>query len=154
MARAKETPLYRQPTDYEDDFGSWVTEQAELLRQRRFGELDLPNLVEELESMGSEQRHALESAYGVLLMHLLKWAHQPDRRTVSWQVTINTQRSSIRRRERRNPALAARAAEIVAEMYPGARTNAALETGLPQSALPAVAPWTVAHLRDDDFLPE
>lgn len=33
-------------TLYERDFTLWCTRQAELLRLRRFGEADLPNIVE------------------------------------------------------------------------------------------------------------
>jgi len=154
MGRAKEKPLYAEQTDYEDDFFQWCFEQAELLRKRRFDEVDLPNVIEELESMGNEQRHALESAYGVLLMHLLKWAYQPDRRSTSWRVTINAQRSSIRRRESKNPALAAIANTIVAEMYGDAVVDAALETGLPTARFPRECPWSLSQLRDAAYLPD
>lgn len=45
--------LDKPSTLYERDFTLWCTRQAELLRLRRFGEADLPNIVEELEGMGS-----------------------------------------------------------------------------------------------------
>ena len=58
-------------TLYERDFTLWCTPQAELLRLRRFGEADLPNIVEELEGMGSALRASLRSSYRLLLAHLL-----------------------------------------------------------------------------------
>lgn len=154
MARAKEKPLFSEQTDYEDDFYAWLFEQAELLRQKRFAEVDLPNVIEELESMGREQRHALESSYRLLIAHLLKWQHQPQLQTVSWQVTIQRERDNIDRREEKNPSLRSEAKHIVAEVYRRAVKEAALETGLPKSAFPAECPWTLDQLRDDDFLPE
>ena len=52
MGYAKQKPLYDPASDYEADFYLWSYEQAELLRQRRFSELDLPNIIEEIESLG------------------------------------------------------------------------------------------------------
>ncbi|KQQ81232.1 DUF29 domain-containing protein [Aureimonas sp. Leaf324] len=154
MSLAKETPYFASPTDYEDDFHAWAFEQAELLRLKRFGELDLANLVEEVESMGSEQRHALESSYRLLIFHLLKWQFQVERRSRSWQLTILRERSNIARREKRNPSLAAKASEIVADIYGDARREASVETGFDRNTFPQVCPYSLAQLRDQDFLPE
>ncbi|WP_279480586.1 DUF29 domain-containing protein [Aureimonas sp. SK2] len=154
MSLAKEKPYFASPTDYEDDFHAWAFEQAELLRLKRFGELDLANLVEEVESMGSEQRHALESSYRLLIFHLLKWQFQPERRSRSWQLTILRERNNIGRREKRNPSLGATASEIVAEVYADARKEAGIETGLDRGVFPTVCPYVLAQLRDEDFLPD
>ena len=69
---------------YEHDFYTWALRQAELVRARRLSELDLENVAEELESLGKEQAHKLESAFRVLLLHLLKWIYQPHRRSRSY----------------------------------------------------------------------
>jgi len=154
MPLAKEKPHSDPTADYEQDFATWLTRQAELLRQRRFAELDVLSLVEELESMGSEQRHALESSYRLLISHLLKWQYQPKLRTTSWQVTIARERSNIEGREKRNRALKAGAASVVADVYGSAVREAVIETGLARSSFPAECPFTLEQLRDDDWLPE
>jgi len=154
MGLAKEKPLYDPPTDYEDDDYLWLYEQIELLRQRRFSELDIPNLIEELDSMGREQRRALESSYRLLLAHLLKWQFQRQMRTASWEITIDRERDHIRAREKDSPSLEANAKDIVNGIYRRAVKEAATETGLPKSAFPAECPWTLEQLRDEDFLPE
>ncbi len=59
---AKHRSHRREPSRYEDDFVRWCFDQAELLRRNRLTALDAPNLIEELESMGNEQRHALRSS--------------------------------------------------------------------------------------------
>jgi hypothetical protein len=154
MNLAKDKPLFARPTDYEDDFAAWAFEQAELLRLKRFSELDLANLVEEVDSMGREQRHALRSSCRVLILHLLKWQFQPDRRSRSWKSSIARERGNIEDRERDNPSLKAGVNRIVAEAYPTARRQAAAETGLPIATFPAECPYALAELRDPDFLPE
>ena len=154
MGLAKEKPLYDPPTDYEDDDYLWLYEQIELLRQKRINEVDLPNLIRELEDMGSEKLHALELSYRLLIAHLLKWQFQPSKRSASWEITIGRERDNIERREEDSHALAGMAKQIVERVYRKALREAVIETGLPKSAFPAECPWTLEQLRDEDFLPE
>jgi len=153
MGPAKEKPLYANPTDYEDDFEAWCFEQAELLRQRRFSEVDLPNVIEELESMGREQRRALESSYRLVISHLLKWQVQPQMPTRSWAITITRERANIAARERDNRSLAKGAAQIVEEVWRNALREAMIETDLPRKAFPHDCPYTPDQLRDHDWMP-
>lgn len=154
MGLAKEKPLFDTPTDYEDDIYLWLCEQIELLRQKRIQEVDLPNLIEELEDMGSEKLHALESAYRLLIAHLLKWKFEPEKRSSSWEITIGRERDQIERREDESRTLAAKAKSIVDRMYHKAVREAAIETGLPRSTFPVECPWTLDQLRDEDFMPD
>ena len=85
-------------TEYERDFYSWLAEQAHLLRESRFDALDRENLAEEIESLGREQFNKLESALRVLLTHILKWDHQPRRRSRSWVLWMKADRSEFKSR--------------------------------------------------------
>lgn len=67
---------------YDQDYVIWTHKQASLLKQGRFGELDLANLIEEVEDLGDRHRDALESNLIVLLTHL-KWQYQPEQRSGS-----------------------------------------------------------------------
>src|SRR5437588_1812628 len=91
LAPTDEAPV----ADYGRDFYSWLMEQAGHLRAGRCSVLDRENLAEEIESLGREQFNKLESALRVLLLHMLKWDHQPDRRGRSWWATISEQRLRI-----------------------------------------------------------
>ncbi len=153
MGQAKPKPPANPAADYEQDFYLWSCEQAELLRQGRFAEIDLANIVEEIESLGRSDRRALISAYRVLIQHLLKWQFQPQKRSKSWENTIAEQRDRIELLERESPSLAAKAQQIVAEAYGRARTHAARETGLSVTALPVLCAYRVEQLRDEDWLP-
>ena len=70
--------------DYDRDFYSWLMEQARLLREGRWDAVDRENVAEEIESLGREQFNKLASALRVLLLHILKWDHQPRKRSRSW----------------------------------------------------------------------
>jgi Domain of unknown function DUF29 len=41
---------------YAQDFYGWTQEQARLLREGRFAELDVANVVEEIETLGRSER--------------------------------------------------------------------------------------------------
>lgn len=153
MGLAKEKPLFAVQTDYEDDGYAWCYEQAELLRQRRFSEVDLTNVVQELEDMGSEKRFALRSSYRVLLHHLLKWEFQPERRSRSWLGTIVRERINVMERLQESPSLKHRLEELVEHAYRLARREAVAETGLSPDTFPTSIPYTLAQLDDPDFLP-
>ena len=46
-------------TLYEQDYYLWLDLTASLLRDRRLGELDIPNLIEEIEDMGRSEKRAV-----------------------------------------------------------------------------------------------
>jgi hypothetical protein len=145
-----------EPADdlYERDGYAWAEREAALLRERRFADIDLTNIIEEIETVGRSERRAIVSSYRLIQMHLLKWQFQPERRSRSWRNTINRERGTLEIDEARNPSLAARSDEQITEAYRIARKDAADETGLPLSAFPETCPYTAEQLRDRDFLPE
>ncbi len=65
---------------YEQDFYLWIQTTAELLKQGRLTELDLENLIDEIETMGRSEKKALRSNLEVVLMHLLKYKYQAEKR--------------------------------------------------------------------------
>lgn len=67
-------------TLYEQDYCLWLLATAEQLRQGNFTDMDVENLIEEIESMGKSQRHALKSFLKRLLEHLLKLAYWESER--------------------------------------------------------------------------
>jgi hypothetical protein len=141
-------------TTYTQDFYTWTKEQAQLLRARKFDQIDLDQIVEEIEDMGRSQYDQLESQFDLLIMHLLKWLFQPSYRTASWANTIREQRRKIPRHLRKHPGLKGELAGMIADAYDSARQCAADETGLPLSLFPEKCPWTYEQTLDSDFWPE
>ena len=68
---------------------------AELIRLGRLDEIDYPNLAEYLADMARRDRLEVESRLAVLIVHALKWTHQPDRRSGNWKATIIEQRQEL-----------------------------------------------------------
>jgi Domain of unknown function DUF29 len=137
---------------YDEDFFLWSQEQAALLRDKKFTDLDLDNLAEEIESLGKRDRRELESRLRVLMTHLLKWRYQSAERSGSWRGTITEQRLRIQRLLRDSPSLLAQVQACAHSEYPDARTKALDETGL--LTLPETCPFTAAQILDTAFWPE
>jgi hypothetical protein len=153
MAKQLARPAAERP-DHDQDFYGWCLEQAALARAGRRGELDLDNIAEELEDLGNEQSLGLRSAYRVLLIHLLKWRHQPRRRSRSWAGTIVRERGNAADRLENNRGLLQHRHRLFAEAYARARREAAAETGLPLATFPPECPFTLEQALDDEFWPD
>ena len=139
---------------YDADLLLWTQEQARLLREKRFDELDLGNLVDEVESVGKSQRSEVEHRLVVLLVHLLKWRTQPGARSSGWRGTVIEQRRRLARAIKLSPSLRDYPAEVFIECYLAGRLQAAAETGIDFTLFPEQPPFTVEQALDDGFLPK
>ena len=110
--------------------------QAELLRAGRLSEIDPVAIAEEIDDVGEEEYDKLESALRVVMLHLLKWDHQPERRSRSWTLSIREHRSRALRQLRRSPGLKSQLDEALEAAYEDARLEASSETGLPLKIFP------------------
>ncbi|MDP8995315.1 MAG: DUF29 domain-containing protein [Pseudomonadota bacterium] len=138
-----------QRTAYADDHAAWIEQQVALLRAGRFDELDLQNLVEELEALVRSERRELQSRLEVLLTHLLKWDHQPNFRSRSWELTIREQRRRLRELLDESPSLRGALQGIAPKAYRGAVVEAIRQTGLDRSVFPPSMPYSVDDLLAD-----
>ena len=140
--------------NYEKDFYSWTQEQAGLLKNGRFSELDIDNLIEEVESMGRSEKRELESRLTILLLHLLKWKYQEVRRGRSWQLSIDEQRIQFCKTLNENPGLKSALDEIINDAYKLAVIKAAWETKISKAVFPECCPWNLAQFIEDAFYPD
>ena len=139
---------------YDTDFYAWANQQAALLRAGKLSAADIDHIAEEIESMGKTEERELESRLTVLLLHLLKWQFQPQRRGSSWKATIRVQRRDIARHLTRNPSLKPHVPEAVSYAYENARIEAAAETGIAEETFPVACPWPFETLIDAGFWPD
>ena len=138
--------------DYEQDLALWYDRQVALLRARRFDELDVENLIQELEYFVGKDRRELASRLRVLLMRLLKCQLQPQRISRGWLGTIAEQRAGIEALLEDSPSLGPGLMQVANKMYPKAVQAAAIETRIAPSAFPAANPYTREQLLDADFV--
>ncbi|HEX9170214.1 MAG TPA: DUF29 domain-containing protein [Roseiarcus sp.] len=136
------------PVTKKADLYSWAMRQAELLRGGRLSEIDPVAIAEEIDDVGEEEYHRLESALRILMLHLLKWDHQSNRRSRSWTLSILEHRRRAQRQLRRSPSLKSQLDDALTAAYEDARLEAASETGLPLSAFPANRPFEYTEIME------
>jgi len=136
-------------TLYDQDFYAWTQQQVELLKTGQWKQVDIENLIEEIESLGKQQRQELRNRLGVLLGHLLKWRFQPEDHSKSWFYTIQEQRQKIQDHLEENPSLKPYLPEAISKAYRYGLTLVGKETSLDPKQLPQVCPFSEFEIFDE-----
>jgi len=144
-------------TPYETDFVTWTREQAEMLRSRRWDNLDLEHLIEEIEDLGDNKLDAFEGALTRVVEHLLKLqysrAAEPRR---GWEISVATHRVNAARHLRRAKSI--RKLADLEGIYADGRKLAAKSfqsfADADPEILPTHCPYTLDQLLDSDWLPD
>jgi hypothetical protein len=139
------------PALYDLDETAWLEAMAGLIQQGRWGDLDFAHLGEYLTDMARRDRREIESRLTTLIAHVLKWVHQPDRRSASWRGTLIEQRQELARLVRRG-VLRNHAEAVLAEAYAEAVERAAAETGFAVESFPGPCPYTVEQLLSPELV--
>ncbi|MFM2064202.1 MAG: hypothetical protein RLZZ507_3873 [Cyanobacteriota bacterium] len=137
---------------YETDDYLWLLETIELLKQNRFDELDLENLIEELEDLGSEKRNAVESLLEQIIRHLLLlqyWTEESERNGHHWQAEIVNFRNQLKRRLTGN--LRNHLTKEMLNIYADALEYVKVKTKF-KVDFPEECPYTLEQLLNKDYL--
>lgn len=147
--------MLNQPNLYEQDFYAWTYQQANLLKQKKFDQIDLPNIIEELETLGRNEYREISRHMTALIMHLLKWQFLPQKRGNSWQISIDKQRIKISCLTEEMPSLKNyfHDNEWITKIWSDAVVDAANEMDLEKSTFPSEPIWAVEHILDENFYP-
>jgi hypothetical protein len=143
-------PMYPK---YENDFYHWAMTNAALLKQKKFDEVDMENIIEEIEAMGRSEKNQMVNRLSILIAHLLKWQFQPDFRGRSWHGTIKEQRKRIKLLLRENPSLKSKLNEMLTDAYDFSIDQIEKETPIDLKILPQNCPYSFDQCFDDNFYP-
>jgi Domain of unknown function DUF29 len=146
----------RQPGTslYEKDYHAWVEAQVSALERGNFAALDLAHLADEVGDLGRSEKRAIRSNLNVVLVHLIKWTYQRDRRKPGWQVSIREHRTRLKEDLADSPSLRAFPSEILAKEYDLARSKAAVQMRKALRTIPETCPFTIEQVLDLDYLPK
>jgi hypothetical protein len=153
MAKTLTRPA--NPGLYEEDFPVWAERQAALLRARRFDQLDLDNLIEEVEDLSRREREAVESLLETVVEHLLKLMLSSSvRPRRQWLNTVDRQRAKLRRKL--TASLRSHLASKLPDLYQDLRRPVARALAQDQvilGAVPLACPFTLDQILDPDWFP-
>lgn len=138
---------------YEIDDYLWLEKTIDLLKQKRFNELDLENLIEELESLARRDKLALQSLLEQIIRHLLLlqyWDSEYDLNVSHWRSEVINFRTQINRRMTTN--FYNYLNQNLAIIYDDARLYVIEKSRL--DIFPHFCPYTLDQLLDKNWFPE
>lgn len=130
-------------TLYDQDFANWVKKTVNQLRQQDWENIDLDNLINEVEGLTKQEQRELRNYLKLLLWHILKWQYQPQKRSRSWEVTIEQAQEQINDILATSPSLKQFLEASLDSVYKQARSKAKKETGLSLKVFPEQSPLTL-----------
>jgi hypothetical protein len=130
---------------------SWALEQARLLREGRWDEIDLGNVAEEIEGVARSEYHALQSHLARVIQHMLKWDDQEGRRARSWVGSIDVHRVRAGVRLGKRPGLKGELDELLADAYALAVAYARKDTGFSRAVFPERCPYNFETIMTRPF---
>jgi hypothetical protein len=145
---------------YDDDFYAWTKHQAKVLREMRVEDnrFDRGNVVEEIESLGKEQRDAVRSQVRRILEHFLKLAYSPATQPrYGWKSSILDARAQLD--DKLSPTLRRGLQARLPRLYDQAREVAELSLrefgeGAAADRLPPTCPYTLTQVIERGWYPE
>jgi len=154
--------MNHQSPSYDKDFYAWAIETADLLRQKKFDEIDIDNIAEEIESMGKSEKREIISHLSILIAHLLKLyykekhitrKYEEGQSTSSWVSSIKNARNEIIDLLEDSPSLKTKLSEGFGKAYQRAVIIAADETGILKYEFSKYCPFSLDDCLDEDFFP-
>ncbi len=139
-------------TLYDTDYNLWLDRTISLLKEKRFEEIELPQLIEEMQALSGKDKSAIASNLIIVILHLLKYQYQPQKRTNSWLSSIAEHRDRIEFMLEASPSLKPYLNSIWIKCYWKARNRAGIETGLPLNAFPFEPPFSLLEVLNSDYL--
>ncbi|GFE68103.1 DUF29 domain-containing protein [Chroococcus sp. FPU101] len=150
-------PILTSQTPYTQDFYLWLQTTIAQIKKKSFESVDWEHLLEELEDLGNEQKHKLESRLLILLEHLLKlayWSVEREYNARNWKGTIIEQRKQIKKLLKNNPSLKSYLTEVFEETYQDARDIVIVKTELASDIFPLQPAFTLEQVLDESWLPD
>lgn len=142
---------------YDRDFYLWIQTTTQLLKERRWENIDWENLIEEIESMGRSERKELKNRLIVTIEHLLKLMYLQAEKTYNargWRSTIVEQRRQINLSLEDSPSLQSLLKDIFLNCYHIAREDTLRKYQLSSEFFPLDPPFTLAEALDPNYFPE
>ena len=109
---------------YDQDFALWIETTVNQLKSKNFTELDLENLINEVESLGRQDKRELESRLITLFEHAIKRRYVPMTDCYrGWENTLKRTQKELKKNLRDSPSLKNYFLEILNDCYQDAVDN-------------------------------
>lgn len=137
---------------YDRNFYLWIEATANLVREGKFSELDIENLVDEIESLGRWKKRELDESFLAVIRYLLKYKYCGQHREIC-RKAIAEQRTRLKEILADSPSLKPLLLQKCDRTYQDAKQLVELEMELAPNNLPNQSPFTFEEYLDEDFFP-
>lgn len=139
----------RMNTLYKTDFKAWLDTQITAIKTKDFAKLDTVHMLEEMETLGSSLKTAIESYLIIIMLHIIKKHIQPDYATKSWDDSIMNSQVQIAKIIDDNPSLRRYPGEVYTKCYIYAARRAAKQMKMNGESIPTSCPWSLSQILGD-----
>ena len=130
------------------EYDRWLEEQIKILRQRKFENLDVENLIEELSALGRAEKSSVKSLVYQIMLHLLLidyWKEESEYSRNHWLAEVNA--FQIQLEDKLTVNLTKLIEDNLPRLYDKARKNAVRKSGLSAERFPELCPYTLEDLK-------
>lgn len=141
---------------YNKDYQLWLGQTVAQLKAQDFGRLDLENLIEEIESLGRTEKHAISSYLMRLCEHLLKikyWESEREMCLRGWKREVINFRLQIQDALETSPSLQPFLQDVFIKQYKNGRKLFLNASELNASLIAQEPEFTLEQALDEDWLP-
>lgn len=131
----------RSKSAYDSDYAAWVLSQIDTLKTKRWSELDLDHLVDEIGSLERWNFDELVAAVKQSVRQMLTWDVQEDERNLAWADRIEADRRDVLQALADSPSYLDRRHEALEQAYDLARFEMSQEDKLPYRLFPETCPY-------------
>jgi hypothetical protein len=146
----------KQLSLYDTDYQLWLNQTVAQLKAQDLSQVDLENLIEEIESLGRSERHAISSYLMRLCEHLLKikyWKSEREMCLRGWKREVINFRLQIQEELEDSPSLRSFLQDIFAKQYKNGRKLFLNASDLEAKLIPETPDFTLEQALDEDWLP-
>lgn len=140
---------------YEQDYYLWIETLLKQLKQGDLANIDSKHLIEEVEALGIEQRHKVDSYLIQLLIHLLLYQYWHEEKKLcarGWENEIDNFRVQLDLLFE-SKTLYNYFVQRIDDIYPKARRQAIRKLKLPASPFSENCPYNSEQILDPEYFP-
>lgn len=131
---------------YDNDFQDWLKTNISLLKDSKFDEIDLFNIIVELEGLKAEHKREAREALIITLMELLTWDIQSSYRCEAKKIDFKVESSSLKTIIEDSPSIKNYLEEEIDDIFDQAKNRYMIQTGFSISILPEKVKYTLDEI--------
>jgi hypothetical protein len=140
---------------HKEDIYKWASLQADLLKENKYDELDIENIIYEFEKLGNLGKNTLVDKFYSIITRFILWYYRTNEDNESWKCDIEQYRKIIDNLIKESPSLEEQLPSLLENAY----AIVFIEFNAPKNnhdlitTIPSVCPYTLEQIMDKQYYP-